>query len=62
MAPNMNEYEDWSLGDENEVNHSAGVPVDLDMIAQAHETDDFWLPSPTTLAASQITLDTQTLS
>jgi hypothetical protein len=61
MAPNMNEYEDWSLGDENEVNHSAGVPVDLGMITQAHETDDFWLPSPT-LAASRITLDTQSTS
>jgi hypothetical protein len=73
MEPNSNKYEDWPMsgdgsgggghGSEEDDNHSAGVPVDIEMIVQAHETDDFWLPSPpssSTLRNTVDTVDTQT--
>jgi hypothetical protein len=57
MEPDGSKYQGWCVdghgtggdhdSDEDDDNHSAGAPVDLELIAQAYETDDFWLPSYT---------------
>jgi hypothetical protein len=70
MVPSSNNYEDWSVGGDDGgggAGHGSdddrsvgGVPVDIDMIVQAHETDDFWLPPSPTRSAPQFMVNAHT--
>jgi hypothetical protein len=72
MESESRKYEDWSLdgggsggnhGRDKEDDHAkAGVPADIDMIVQGHETEDFWLPLHPTDSAPQITMTRRTTS